>query len=76
MRAVDIVSSDGNERQLEATPIGANHHLSRRLARRVRIRRRQNARLTEICRAHRDVAIYLIRRDMYKSVHAMLPSPL
>lgn len=76
MRSIHIIAPDRNERQLEAATICANHHLSSRLARRIRVRRRKQARLAQICRPNRHISIYLIRRDVYKPIHPMFPRSL
>jgi hypothetical protein len=76
VRSVDIIGSDSDERQLEAAPICADHHLRGCLASRVWVRRCQYARLAEVRCTNRHIPIHLIRRDVYEPVHAMFPRPL
>lgn len=76
MWPIHIIRPHRNQRQLEATPIRTHHHLRRSLARRIRIRRRQYARLAQISRTNRHIAIHLIRRDVHESADAMFPRAL
>jgi len=72
MRTVNIVAPHSDQRQLEALPICVDHHLRRRLARRVWIRRGKQARLAQIRRIHRHIPIHLVGRDVYEPRDAML----
>ena len=72
MWPIDIVRPDCDQRQFEAAPICADHHLCRCFARRVWVCRCQYARLAQVCRAHGYIAIHLVSRDVYKTVDATL----
>lgn len=76
MRPIHIVRPDSDQWQLEAAPVRADHHLRCSLARRVRIRGRQYARLAQICSSNWNVAIHLIRGDVYKPGDTMFPRSL
>jgi hypothetical protein len=76
VRSIYIVGPYGDKRQLETTPIRADHHLCCSFASRVRIRRGQYTRLAQVRCTNRHIAIHLIRRDMYEPVHAMFPGSL
>jgi hypothetical protein len=72
MWSIHIVGSDCYQRQLEAAPICADHHLCCRLASRVWVCRGQYACLAQICGANWYVAVHLVRRYMYEPIDAML----
>lgn len=76
MGSVDIIGAHSHQRQLEATPVRADHHLCRSFARRVWIRRRKYACLTEVCRANWYIPIHLVRRNVYEAIHTMLSCSL
>lgn len=73
MWTIDIIGAHSDQRQLEAAPVRADHHLRRRLAGRVGIGRRKYACLAQICCAHRHIAIHLVCGDVYEPIDAVLP---
>ena len=73
MWPIYIVRTNGDQRQLEATPVCADHHLCRCFTRRVWICWGQYACLAQVCRSDRYIAVYLIGRDVYKSIDTMFP---
>lgn len=61
MRPVHVVGANSDQRQLETTSIGADHHFGCSLTRRVGVRGCQYAGLAEVCRTNRYIAIHLVR---------------
>ena len=76
MRSIYIVCPDGDQRQLEAASICADHHFRRSFAGGVWVRRCENTCFAQVCRAHRHIAVYLVRRDVHEPSYAMLSGPL
>jgi len=76
MWPVDIVGSDRDKRQLEATPICADHHFCCSFTCRIGVCGRENARLAQVRGSEFYMAVYFIGRDMDKPLYTMLPSLL
>jgi len=76
MWPIYIVGTNGDQRQLEATPVCADHHLCRCFTRRVWICWGQYARFAQVCRSDRYIAVYLIGRDVYESIDTMFSRSL
>lgn len=66
VRSVNVVTSNNDDWQLEAHIIGIDQHLCGSLGSSIRICRRQNGSLKQICTILRDFTINLIRRDVDK----------
>ena len=73
MWPVDVICAHSDQRQFEATPVCADHHLCCRLAGRVGICGCKYACLTQICCTYRHVSVHLICGNVYKATNTMLP---
>lgn len=76
MRSIDVIGAHSDEWQLKAAPVRADHHFRRRLACRVWVRRREDARLAEVRRTHWHIPIHLIRGDVYEAIDSVLSCSL
>ena len=76
MRPIHIIAPHDDRRQLEALRVRIDVHLRRRLARGVRIRRRQQAILQQVRVALADLAVDLVGRDVDEAPDARLDRAL
>ena len=72
MRPIDVIAPHDNDGQLEALLVRLHQHLGGRLARGVRVRRRQYARLEQVRVLVVDLAVDLVGRDVDEALDADL----
>lgn len=62
--SVDVVGAHGDQGELEAASVRADHHLGGCFACRVWVRGREDARFAQVGGAHGHVAVHLVGGDV------------